>query len=276
MQVRGAVKVVLALVVLAGVIHADAKDDLNRARGDHDTLKSKIDDLKDKGERYLDGSRALRSMDKDTLDKRVEQLCRLDIEPNDEEVDRLARDLRDKAIEQVRYAYDKTIDAGGRVIELIERLMNDVKALRQRAKDLRSQDAVKDDAGRLADDADRLVEIVDRLMEKVQGDMRTLDNVKAGVMNGSNNPTIRSRMEYGKEKHKRLRSYRSCDERELVLSSGRPDTWSESGARDQASRYVDDVRRKFKDDDRAKKCKRDADGYPIFTPVGETYTACRS
>jgi hypothetical protein len=223
MQVRGAVKVLLTLVVLAGVIHADAKDDLSRARSDYDSLKSKTDDLKDKGERYLESSRALRSMDKDTLDKLVEQLCRLDIEPNDDEVDRLARDLRDKAIEQVRNAYDKTVDAGGRVVEQIERLMNDVKALRQRAKDLRSQDAVKDDAGRLTDDADRLVEVVDRLMEKVQGDRRTLDNVKAGVMNGSNNPTIRARMEYGKEKHKRLQSDRSCDERELVLSSGRPD-----------------------------------------------------
>lgn len=130
-------------------------------------------------------------------------------------------------------------------------------------------------------------------MEKVQSDRRTLDRVKDGVMSGSNNPTIRARMEYGKEKHKSLQSSRGCDERELVLSSGRPDcvkfeadyckvigfkpdTWSESAARDQASRYIDDVRRRFKDDDRAKKCKRDPDGYPIFTPVGETYTACRS
>lgn len=210
-----------------------------------------------------------------------------------DEVDRIARDLRDKAIDQVRREYDKTTDAGGRVVEQIERLMNDVKALRQRARDLKSQDAIKDDAGRLADDADRLVEVVDRLMEKVQSDTRTLDRVKDGVMNGSNNPTIRARMEYGKEKHKSLQSSRSCDERELVLSSGRPDcvkfetdackviefkpdTWSESAARDQASKYVDDVRRKFKDDDRAKKCKRDADGYPLFAAVGETYTACRS
>jgi hypothetical protein len=99
-------------------------------------------------------------------------------------------------------------------------------------------------------------------------------------------------MEYGKDMHTRLQSSRGCDEREVVLSSGRPDcikfeqdsckiiefkpsTYSESAARDQAARYLDDVKRKFKDDDRAKKCKQ-KDGYPEFTPVGETYTACRS
>ncbi|MDQ3334706.1 MAG: hypothetical protein M4D80_06070 [Myxococcota bacterium] len=284
---------VLAVVALAGVLHADAKDDLSRAKSDYDSLRSKVDDVKDKTERFLDSSRALRSMDKEQLDKLVEQMCRLDTEPNDDEVDRLSRDLRERAIDTVRREYEKTIDAGGRIYDQIERVMNDAKALRTRARDLKSQDAVKDDAGRLADDLDKLVEVVDRLMEKLQSDRRTLDRVKEGVMNGANNPTIRARMEYGKEKHKSLQSSRSCDEREVVLSSGRPDcvkfdseackviefkpdTHSESAAREQANRYVDDVRRKFKDDDRAKKCKRDADGYPIFTAVGETYPACRS
>lgn len=99
MQIQRAMTVMLMLIVLAGILHADAKDDLDRVRRDHDSLRSQTNDLKDKGERYLDESRALRAMDKDMLDKLVEQLCRLDIEPNDDEVDRLARDLRDKAIE---------------------------------------------------------------------------------------------------------------------------------------------------------------------------------
>jgi hypothetical protein len=295
MGIRAGLKVFLALVVVAGIagtIYADAKDDLSRAKSEYDSLKSKTDGVKDTAERFLDGSRSLRSMDKEQLGQLVDQLCKLDIEPNDDEVDRVARDLRDKAIETVRREYDKTTDGGARVVDQIERLMNDVKALRQRARDLKSQDIVKDDAGRLSDDADRLVDVVDRLMDKVQSDRRTLDNVKDGVMNGSNNPTIRARMEYGKEKHRYLQGYRSCDERELVLSSGRPDcvkfetdackviefkpdTWSESAAREQALRYIDDVRRKFKDDDRAKKCKRSPDGYPVFEAVGETYTACR-
>lgn len=171
--------------------------------------------------------------------------------------------------------------------------MNDAKALRQRAKELQSQDSIKDDAARLWSEVDRLVDSADRVMTGIQGDRSTLDRVKEGVMNGSNNPTIRARMEYGKDRHKSLQSSRSCDEREVVLSSGRPDcikfetdackviefkpdTWSESAAREQAARYIDDVRRRYKDDDRAKKCKRASDGYPVFDAVGETYTACRS
>lgn len=285
--------VVLGVVALAGVLHADAKDDLSRAKSEYDALKSKVDDIKDKTERFLESSRARRSMDADELDKLVEQLCRLDTEPNDEEVEKVSRELRERAIDNVRREYDKTVELGGRVFDQIERAMNDVKALRTRAKERKSQDAVKDDAGRLVDEVEKLVDVVDRLLEKLQSDRRTLDRVKEGVMYGANNPTIRARMEYGQEKHKSLQSSRSCDERELALSSGRPDcvkfeseackviefkpdTYGESTAREQANRYVDAVRRKFKDDDRAKKCKRDADGYPIFTAIGETYSACRS
>lgn len=285
--------VLVCIVGLVGVLYADAKDDLSRAKSDYDSLKYKTDDLKDRTEKYLETSRSLRSMDKEQLGTLVEKLCKLDIEPDDREVADIARDLTDRVIDNVRREYDRANDAAGRMVEQIERHMNDVKALRTRAKDLRSQDAVKDEASRLVDDVEKLVEVVDRLMEKVQTDWKTLDRVKEGVMAGANNPVIRAKMEYGKEKHRSLQSSRSCDEREVVLSSGRPDcvkfetddckviefkpdTLSTGQAEDQARRYIDDVRRKYKDDDRAKKCKRDSDGYPIFRPVGETYTACRS
>ena len=39
-------------------------------------------------------------------------------------------------------------------------------------------------------------------------------------------------------------------------------------------KYLDDVRDRFKNDDRAKQCQQHADG-PIFKAVGETYAACR-
>jgi len=284
----------LVLVVLGvGVLWADAQSDLESAKRDYESLKSKTDDLKDRVERYLEQSRKLRSMDKEQLDSLVEKLCRLDIEPDDREVESIARDLTDRVVDSVRRNYDDATRAGSDMVAQIERHLDSVKALRSRVKELRSQDAVKDAASRLLDDAEKLVEVVDRLMEKVQSDFRTLDRVKEGVMNGANNPVIRAKMEYGKEKHRSLQSSRSCDEREVVLSSGRPDcvkfesddckviefkpdTYSSSDAERQARGYIDDVRRKFKDDDRAKKCKRDADGYPIFRPVGETYSACRS
>jgi len=293
---RAMLKVLLVLgfvVGLASVLWADAQSDLDSAKRDYESLKSKTDDLKDKIEKYLEQSRNLRAMDKEQLDTLVDKLCRLDIEPDDRDVESIARDLTDRVVENVRRKYDDASRAGYDMIGQIERHLDSVKALRNRAKDLRSQDVIKDAASRLTDDAEKLVEAVDRLLEKVQSDFRTLDRVKDGVMNGANNPVIRAKMEYGKEKHRSLQSSRSCDEREVVLSSGRPDcikfetddckviefkpdTYSTGDAETQARKYIDDVRRKFKDDDRAKRCKRDADNYPIFRPVGETYTACRS
>ena len=102
---------------------------------------------------------------------------------------------------------------------------------------------------------------------------------------------IRARMEFGKEMHRKLQSDRGCHEKELTLSSGRPDcirfdpgdckviefkpdTYSTSDAKDQAERYLRDVRERFKTDDRAKQCQQNSDG-PIFKAVGETYAACR-
>lgn len=284
--------VAASVLGLVSVLYADAKDDLGRAQREHESLKTKTSDLKELVDRNLEQSRNLRSMDKEQLSGLVDKICRLDITPNDREVLSIAKDMTEKVVELVRREYDRTSETAGRLVEQIARHLNDVKALRDRAKELRSQNEIKDDASRLADEAERLVEAVDKLMEKIQTDWKTLDRVKEGVMSGANNPIIRAKMEYGKEKHIALQSSRGCDEREVVLSSGRPDcikfeqdncriiefkpdTYSESAARDQAARYLDDVRRKFKDDDRARKCKQ-KDGYPDFTPVGETYTACRS
>lgn len=291
-KVLGVIVALAFLVAAAGGLRADAQSDLDSARRDYESLKSKTDELGGKVEKYLEQSRKLRSMDKEQLDQLVEKLCRLDIEPDDREVESIAKDLVDRVVDNVRRTYDDASRAGYDMIGQVERHMDQVKALRNRAKELRSRDAIKDAASRLTEDAEKLVEAVDRLMEKVQSDFRTLDRVKEGSMNGANNPVVRAKMEYGKEKHRNLQSSRSCDEREVVLSSGRPDcikfeqdnckiiefkpdTYSESAARDQAAKYLDDVKRKFKDDDRAKKCKQ-KDGYPDFTPVGETYTACRS
>jgi hypothetical protein len=131
-----------------------------------------------------------------------------------------------------------------------------------------------------------------RNFEKIKSDRSTLDRVKEGVMNGSNNPLIRARMEFGKEMHRKLQSDRDCHEKEISLSSGRPDcirfdpgdckviefkpsTLSTSDAKEQAERYLRDVRDRFKNDDRAKQCKQDSDG-PIFRAEGETYKACGS
>lgn len=286
------VGVALVVVSLAGVLHADSRDDLSRAKSDLDSLKSHTNDAKYKADQYLDESRKLREMDKEQIATLVDQLCRQDVERDDDEVDRVDKELRDKAIDRVRREYDHTVDDAGRVIDQIEHVMNDAKSLRDRVRDLKGKDDIKDDASRLADEVDQAIEVIDRLMEKVQSDKRTLDRVKEGVMNGSNNPTIRARMDYGKEMHKEMQDRFRCDEKEVVLSSGRPDcikfeadhcvviefkpsTYSTSDAQRQAAGYIDDVRRKFKDDDRAKKCRHDDNG-PMFEAVGEMYPACRA
>jgi hypothetical protein len=286
-------KWIVAIGVLAGisgVLWADAKSDLDSAKRDYESVKSKYDDQKSRVDSYLEQSRNLRAFDKTRMDTLIEMLCKQDTKPNDREVDEIVNNLVGTAVDNVKRNYEDTIRTASDRIGGIERILDQAKAVRSRAKDLKSQADVKDDASRLYDEAERLVDNTDKLMEKTQSDWRSLDNVKQGTMNGSNNPKIRAKMDYGKEMHIRLQGSRGCDEREVVLSSGRPDcikfepdnckviefkpsTYSESAARDQAARYIDDVKRKFKDDDRAKKCKQ-KDGYPDFTAVGETYTAC--
>ena len=279
-------------MALCGVLWADARSDLDSAKRDYDSAKSTFDSVKDKVDRYLEQSRSLRSFDSEKMNTLIDQLCRLDIKPDDREVDDIVKDLVSKAVDSVTRNYDDTTKAADNRIYDIEHLLDQAKAVRSRANDLKSQDEVKDEASRLAEDADRLVSETDRLMEKTQADLRSLDNVKQGTMYGANNPKIRAKMEYGKEKHKDLQSSYSCDEKEAVLDSGlrpdcikfqqddcqiiefKPDSWTTDAAAVQAAKYVEGVQRKFKDDDRIKKCKQ-VDGRPFFRTVGVTYTACR-
>jgi hypothetical protein len=150
---RGRVlKIVIGVVLVlgcVGVLWADAQSDLDSARRDYDSLKSKTDELKDKAERYLEQSRKLRSMDKEQLDSLVGKLCRLDIEPDDREVESISRDLIDRVVDTVGRSYDDASRSGSDMVGQIENQMNSVKALRDRVNALRSQDAFKDAASRL-------------------------------------------------------------------------------------------------------------------------------
>jgi len=238
----------------------------------------------------LDESVKLRAMDKDQLNDLVTQICKLDVKRDDDDADRLAKDLRDKVIDRVKREYDRTVDDGAHVFDDLGRLESEAKATRERAKDLEGKDDVKSDAAQLRQDIEKTQEAISKLFERLNSDRNTLDRVKEGVMNGSNNPTIRARMDYGKQKHKDLQASFTCDEKEINLSSGRPDcikfdqgdckviefkpdTYNDSDARSQAARYLNDVRDRFKDDERAKRCKQD--GGPVFRAVGELYSACR-
>ena len=203
----------------------------------------------------------------------------------------IAKDLRDKIVDRVKREYDRTVDDGSRVLDDLGHLESEAKSARERAKDLESNDETKSEASQLRQDIEKSQEAIAKLFERLNSDRNTLDRVKEGVMNGSNNPTIRARMDYGKQKHKDMQSSFSCDEKEIVVSSGRPDcikfeqdnckviefkpdTYSVGQAEAQARGYIEDVRNRFKDAERAKRCKQNADG-PIFKEVGELYAACR-
>ena len=284
--------IVLAVTGLVCPLRGDARDDLSRANSDYNALKSHYDDAKSKLEKYLDESVKLRAMDKDQLNDLITQMCRLDQKRDDDEVDRLDKELKDKVVERVKREYDHTVDDGSRVFDDLGHLESEAKSARDRARDLESKDEVKDGAQRLRQDIEQTQDAIAKLFERINSDRQTLERVKEGSMNGANNPTIRARMEYGKEMHKKLQSDRGCDEKEVVLSSGRPDcikfdsddckiiefkpdSYSTSQAESEASNYLRDVREKFKTDDRAKKCKQDSDG-PIFRAVGETYPRCQA
>jgi len=255
------------LVAISGaIIYADSRDDLGRVRSDFESLRSRHDTSKSRLDGYLEGSVGLRSFDKDQLAELVTQICKLDIEQDNDEADQIAKDLRDRAIERVRREYDSTVDAGSKVFDDLGRVESEAKSLRSRARDLEGKDEVKEDARRLREEVEKVIEGNTRNFEKIKSDRSTLDRVKEGAMYGANNPLIRARMEFGKEMHRRLQSDRGCHEREVTLSSGRPDcirfdpgdckviefkpdTNSSGQAENQAARYLDDVRARFKDDD---------------------------
>jgi len=284
--------VVAALVVgLRGGASADARGDLADTTREVANVTSHYNTAKQKLEDYLAVSVRLRAFDKDQLDELVRQICRLDIKRDGDNPTRVAEDMRDKSVERVKSSYNDAVNAGSNLFDDVGRLEYEAKTAREHARRLEDQPEVKSDAERLRQEIEKTQEAIVKLFERLASDRSTLDRVKDGVMNGSNNPTIRARMEWGKLQHVAMQSSRSCDEKEVALSSGRPDcikfdqddckviefkpdTYKTGDAKDQAERYLRDVRDRFKNDDRAKKCKQNADG-PIFEAVGETYPACK-
>lgn len=276
---------------MVAISMAGPKDDLAGRKSEFDRLKARHEEMSRKVEDYLEKSRKLREVDKSEMDALISQICRLDIARNDDEADRLAKSIRDKIVDNVKRSYEPVASEGNAFDSSLLSLLNEIRSLANAAKQLASIDEVKDDANRLVSAVESLWEQTNKVWDKESKDYRTLGNLKEGVMNGSNNPRIRAAMEYGKEKH--VYNQRICEEKEISLSSGRPDcvsfqkdscivwefkpdTYSESEATSQAEKYLRDVQDKFKDDRRAlENCKKDSSGRPEFKAKGVTYPACR-
>lgn len=122
--------------------------------------------------------------------------------------------MRDKTIERVKSSYNDAVNAGSNVFDDLGRLESEAKNARDRARKLEDQPEVKSDAERLRQDIEKTQEAIAKLFERLASDRSTLDRVKEGVMTGANNPTIRARMEWGKQQHVAMQSNRQCDEKE--------------------------------------------------------------
>jgi hypothetical protein len=284
--------VVIGLLSLSRVEAADARSDLDSYKREFENLRRDFDSRKIEADRYMENSRAVRALDKGELEKLIIAMCGNDAARDNDEASRLNLSLREKAIASVNTKWNDVEREFDVVDDKTERLMNDTKSLRDKVRNLADEASIHSERADLIDKVGRMVDDVDRLYAKIQEDFRAASNVKNGDLLGSNNPKIRSALEYGKAKHIEMQSSYSCDEKEVTLSSGRPDcvnfkpkddcqviefkpsTVGESAAQTQASRYLSDVRDKFKSDSRADNCKKDSDGYPIFVAVGKTYTAC--
>jgi hypothetical protein len=282
-------------ILLAGtsVAFADAKDDLARRKSDWEATKNRMDEVSGKVKEYLEKSRSLRALDKADLDELITKICGTDIARDDDEGDRLAREMTDKMVDAVNREYEHISSDGEHLEDEAGRVLGDAKNLMHDTKDLAGNDDVKDEASQLLQEMNDVIDkFTNDTWSSLSADYKALDNIKDGVPKGTNNPKIRAAIEYGKEKHRY--NQRICEEKEVVLSSGRPDcvsfqkdacavwefkpsTYSESEAAEVAKKYVSDVQEKFKDDPRAKEnCKMDSDGRPIFEPKGVTYPACSS
>jgi len=297
--VRGAVartaKALLAVglgaLAVAPPAAAGPGDDLSRLYSDFSSLKSEYEDLNSKVERFLAGSRKLREMDRDEITKLIIQICNLDIARNGDKEEEIARSLVEKVQSNVRSEYS-TLESNGKDWQYkVSQLQDKLKSQARNTEPYTKIDEVKSDASKLSDQIGYYRELTGRTWDKIDADYKSLTNIKDGVMNGANNPRIRAAMDWGKAKHEY--NQRICAEKELSLSSGRPDcvsfnkdscavwefkpsTVGESAAKSQAERYLSDVQRYFKDDPRAKEnCRKDSSGLPIFEARGVTYEACR-
>lgn len=223
-HVVGALALVVGgLLVGSGIAGADARSDLDSRKRDFENLKRELDGRKGEVDKYLENSRLLRSFDKDEMEKLIKAMCAQDVERDGDEAERINKDLGDRAIDTVRRKWDDVTREWDGTEDRTERTLNDLKSFRDKVKYIPEEDAVKSERSSLLDQVERALNDTDRLYAKLQDDYRSLSNVKEGIMNGANNPKIRASMEYGKRKHSDMQSSYSCDEREVVLSSGRAD-----------------------------------------------------
>ena len=283
-------------LVFSRTARAEPLVDIDSLTSNYNSLKRDIDDMFKDANEFLEDSRDVRSLDKAELEKLITAICGLDVERNDDEADRLAKSLVEKASTTAEGSWKDVTDEGHEAYDEADDVIEDLEDLVDDINSVSETDANKSARSSLMDQVKRSLDDVKRIQAKLNEDFRALENVKDGVMKGSNNPTIRARMEYGKRMHTEMQSRFYCDAKEIVLSDGsrpdcvlfvkdacriyefKPDTNS-SGAQREAEEYIEGVQKYYKDrpDPKALElCKQDSNGLLEFRPIGETYYACSS
>ncbi len=267
------------------------QSDLDYYKRQFEDLKRQYDDRKSDGDKYLEHSKGLRAFDKEELDKLIKAMCGQDVERDDDAADRINKDLKDKTVDNVNRKWNEIEDEWEALTDKTEALLIAFEDVRKAVKYIPDDESIKAARAELLEQIEKYVDASGKLHGNLNDDFKSLSNVKEGTMNGANNPRIRAALDHGKKKHIEMQSYYSCHEKEVVLSSGRPDcilfnqddckviefkpdTYSTGQAEDEAELYISDVVQKFKDDSRASVCKKNSDNLPIFTAQGQLYPAC--
>jgi hypothetical protein len=283
---------VLFGLVVGGQALADESSDFAGLSADASALQGRQQELLSRQTEYLKGNAELRSHSDEDMARLINEICGTDISENygADIAMRLADDVR----QRVSDVYGPLEDEKNKILEEIDGQRADLEEIQSKYSYLSSSTEYGDQSKPILEEIKREIDETKTVKDGVLRDFNSLTNISDGIMKGANNPQIRASMQYGIDQHKKMQSDLECDDKEVEVSGGRadcvkftdsdgcvvieikPDTYSQSKAIDQAKGYIDGLKAKYKDNDKAKKyCKQDSDGNWIFKPDWKTYPACK-
>jgi len=247
---------------------------------------------------YLEGSRRLRAQSEQDIARLVTAICATDLEPEENYGTDIALQIAAEASSRIRDVYGPLEDDAEELLDDIEDFLNEMKSTRDRFRALADNPEVGAKAKTVLDDIASKIDASTKRYDEVQKDLKAAANVADGVMQGANNPKIRAAMDYGRAKHKDMQSSLSCDDKEVVLPSGKradcvkfdvnscmvieikPDSSDMNRADDQVRGYAEELKRFYagsgsKSAMANERCEKDSNGDMLFKKRIETYSACK-
>jgi hypothetical protein len=203
--------------------------------------------------------------------------------------------MADDARERISDIYESLKAEKDKMDKKIDDQKKDLEEIQSKYTYLENSSEYGAKAKPILEEIKREIEETKTVKDSVMRDFNSFTNVSNGIMKGANNPQVRAAMDYGMDQHEKKQKDLGCDDKEVEVAGGRkadcvkftesdgcvvieikPDTYSESKAIAQAKSYIDGLKSKYKDNDKAKKnCKQDSDGNWIFKPDWDTYPACK-